>query len=127
MKYKMFGLESKSITSERNFTSALNSMYKILCSVWKTKGTVIDYMNITYIWTRNFPLNLLDESQSSMNLKGLISDKTRLGLLSFIDDPEKEMKQMAVENEGMVDLNTDDADKYDADGNLIEDNNVYKD
>jgi hypothetical protein len=57
-----------------------------------------------------------------MNLKGLISDKTRLGLLSFIDDPEKEMKQMAVENEGMVDLNTD--EKYDENGNpIVGDNN----
>jgi SPP1 family phage portal protein len=119
MKYKMFGLESKSITSERNFTSALNNMYKILCSAWKTKGTVIDYMNITYVWTRNFPLNLLDESQTTMNLKGNISDKTRLGLLSFIDDPEKELKQMAIENEGMVDLNTE---EYDEEGNLIEGN-----
>ena len=106
MKFKMFGLESKCIMSERKFTASLRNMYKVLSSAWQTKGSSIDYMNMTFLWTRNFPLNLLDESQTTMNFKGNISEKTRLSLLSFIDDPEKEAEQMRNEEaaSGFVNL-----------------------
>jgi len=97
MKFKMFGLESKCIISERKFTTALRNMYKILGITWNAKGNPIDTMKMTYTWTRTFPLNLLDESLSTMNLKGQISEDTRLGLLSFIDDVEKEKQLIAQE------------------------------
>ena len=104
MKFKMFGLESKCITSERKFNTGLRNMYKLLTSMWKIKETDITYTDIDFIWTRNFPLNLLDESITSMNFAGMISDKTRLGLLSFIDEPDKEITEMERENEGKIDL-----------------------
>lgn len=107
MKFKMFSLESKCITTERKFTAALRRMYKLLADNWGS----LDYKNINFIWTRNFPLNLLDESQTSMNFKGLISEKTRLSLLSFIDDPEKEMKQMDEENQGMINLEEEETEE----------------
>ena len=118
MKFKMFGLESKSVMSERKFTAALRTQYKILASYWATKGETIDYMDVTFVWTRNFPLNLLDEADTTLKLKGLISEATRLGLLSFIDDPEKEKAAMEQENEGMVDL--DDPPELDENGKPIE-------
>ena len=105
MKFKMFGLESKCIMTERKFTAALRRQFKLLTTVWATKGIEMDYRDINFVWTRNFPLNLLDEAQTTVALKGTISDKTRLGLLSFVDDPEKELAQMEQESEGMVDLN----------------------
>ena len=117
MKFKMFGLESKCITSERKFTAALRTQYKILSSVWKAKGTKVDYLNMTFTWTRNFPLNLLDEADTSSKLKGLVSERTRLGLLSFIDDPEKEIKQMELENPLLPDL---DEPQFDENGMPIE-------
>jgi SPP1 family phage portal protein len=111
MKFKMFGLESKCIMSERKFTASLKTQYKLLSEIWKAKGTDIDYKDITYVWTRNFPLNLLDEAQTSATFKGIISDKTRLGLLSFVDDTEKELKQMEEEQAGTIDLNTPNVDE----------------
>jgi SPP1 family phage portal protein len=106
MKFKMFGLESKCIISERKFTAALRTQFKILASTWKVKGTDIDYLNMTFTWTRNFPLNLADEAATTVQLKGLVSEITRLGLLSFVDDPEAELKQMETENAAItVDLN----------------------
>jgi len=110
MKFKMFGLESKCVISERKFTASLRRMYKILQTVWSTKGNNLDYKAITFTWTRNFPLNLLDESLTTKNLKGMISEKTRLGLLSFIDDPEKEIIEMEKDTEAMGVINLDDMD-----------------
>jgi len=117
MKFKMFGLESKCIISERKFTAALRTQYKILSSVWAAKGSKVDYLNITFAWTRNFPLNLLDEAETSSKLKGLVSEKKRLGLLSFIDDPEAEMKAMEEENADIPNL---DEPQYDENGEPIE-------
>lgn len=106
MKFKMFGLESKCIISERKYTAGLRRMYRILAGIWSTKGSMIDYKAITFVWTRNFPLNLLDESQTTKNLKGTISEKTRLGLLSFIDDVDGEIQEMEKDSKasGFVDL-----------------------
>ncbi len=113
MKFKMIGLESKCIISERKFTAALRTQYKILSSAWAIKGSKLDYLNLTFIWTRNFPLNLKDEADTTAIIKGLVSEKTRLGLLSFIDDPEAEMKQMELENEAIsVNLNEPQLDEF---------------
>jgi len=117
MKFKMFGLESKCVISERKFTAALRTQYKILATAMKAKGANIDYLNMTFTWTRNFPLNLLDEADTTLKLKGLVSERTRLGLLSFIDDPEKEIKQMELEDALLPDL---DEPQFDEFGNVIE-------
>jgi len=119
MKFKMFSLESKCVTSEREFTSSLMRMYKLLSFVWNVKGSNIDYKNIEYTWTRNFPLNLLDEAQTTVAFAGLISDKTRLGLLSFVDDVGKELAQMEKEQGDTIDLDIEELE-VDEFGNPIE-------
>ena len=105
MKFKVFGLESKSIVSERKFQGTSRTMFNLLTAMWKEKGMAdIDPLDITMQFTRNFPLNLGDEAEATMKLKGMISEKTRLSLLSFVEDADKEMKQMELESEGMIDL-----------------------
>lgn len=94
MKYKLFALESKCITAERKFTAALRQQFKLLASAWQKKGIPIDYTDIWFQFKRNFPLNLMDEAQTSATLKGLVSERTRLSLLSFIDDVDWEIEQM---------------------------------
>src|SRR5690606_17518159 len=101
MKFKLFNLESKCITAERKFTAALRQQFKILASAWAKKGVRIDYTDIYFQFKRNFPLNLLDEAQTSALLKGLVSEETRLSLLSFVDAPQWEIDRMAEE---MLDL-----------------------
>lgn len=97
MKFKLFALESKCTTAERKFTAALRQQFKILTSAWAKKGIAVDYKDIWFQFKRNFPLNLLDEAQTSATLKGLVSEQTRLSLLSFIDDPQWEIEQMEKE------------------------------
>ncbi|MDW7673189.1 MAG: phage portal protein [Bacillota bacterium] len=104
LKYKLFNLESKCITAERKMTAALRRQYKLLTEVWKKKGIEIDYTYIYFAFKRNFPLNLLDEAQTTGGFKGLISEKTRLGLLSFVDDVDFELEQMRQEQEENIDL-----------------------
>lgn len=105
MKFKVFGLESKSIVAERKFQRATGGMFNLLTEMWKEKGMAdVNPLDITMQFTRNFPLNLGDEADSTMKFKGMVSDKTRLSLLSFIEDADKELKQMELEQEGSIDL-----------------------
>jgi SPP1 family phage portal protein len=104
MKFKLFGLESKCITAERKFTASLRNQYRILTTAWQKKGIAIDYTNIFFTFKRNFPLNLLDEADTTTKLKGQISERTRLSLLSFVDDVEYEMQLIEQENSEKVNL-----------------------
>ena len=104
LRYKMLGLENKCITAERKFTASLRRQFQVLASAWEKRGVKIDYLDVYFEFSRNFPLNLLDEAQTSATLKGLVSEKTRLGLFSFVDDVEYEMELMEQDMQGRVDL-----------------------
>ena len=106
-KFKMLPFENKCIVTERKFSAALTQMFKVITSAWKKKGINIDYLDIYFEFTRNFPLDLLHEAEATEKLKGQISEKRRLSLLSFIEDPEQELEAMQEEMEGMIDLDNE--------------------
>ena len=109
MKYKMFGLESKCITTENKFRKALRRQYQLLVDIWRAQfAGNLDYLDIYFEFKRNFPLNLEDEAKSTAALKGLVSDRTRLGLLSFVNDVDWEMQQMDAEQGVSLELGDDD-------------------
>lgn len=120
MKFKVFALESKCILAERKMTRALRRQFQLLQSAWNKRGSKFDYTKVWYGFKRNLPLNLLDEAQTSATLKGIVSEDTRLSLLSFVDDVQWEKDRMEEEAASYVDLNNDDDEstkkqrKYDA-------------
>ena len=99
MKYKLMALENKCITMERKFVSSLRYQFKILFSAWaKLHGLKKeDYLKVFYSFKRNLPDNLLEEAQVQQQLKGLVSETTRLGLFSQVDDVQFEMDEMKKE------------------------------
>ncbi|WP_203364725.1 phage portal protein [Bacillus sp. REN10] len=96
MKLKIMSLENKCVMMERKFTSSLRYQFKVLFSAWaKRKGyNKEDYLKVWFQFKRNLPANILDEAQSTAQLKGYVSERTRLGLLSFVDDVEYELEEM---------------------------------
>lgn len=106
LKFKLMALENKSIVMERKVSAALRYQFKVLCSAWAKRLNVQldDYLDIIFQFKRNLPMNILEEAQASLQLKGIVSESTRLSLLSFIDDIEHELMHMEQEREGYVDL-----------------------
>lgn len=51
---------------------------------------------------RNVPLDMLYEAQTTAQLKGLVSEPTRLELLSFVDDVDYEQEMMERESQGFM-------------------------
>ena len=113
LRYKMLALESKCITAERKFAAALRQMFRVLSTAWQKKGITIDPNDIFFEFKRNFPLNLLDEAETTSKLRGQVSEQTRLSLLSFVDNADYELELMEQENAGRVDLDMveDEADE----------------
>jgi SPP1 family phage portal protein len=104
IRYKLMALENKCITMERKMTAALRQQFKVLATAWAKKGIPVDYTNIFFQFKRNLPVNLLDEAQTTAQLRGHVSERTRLSQLSFVDDVEWEMEEMAKDAEGLIDL-----------------------
>lgn len=108
LKFKMLGLESKCIIAERKMISALRQQFKVVASAWEKKDIDIDFSNFVFQFKRNFPLDLESEATATAMLRGHVSEKTRLGLLSFIDDAENEWELMRQEMEEFGRPNLDD-------------------
>lgn len=104
IKYKLTPLENKCITLERKVVASLRQQFKILSTAWSKKGINLDYLNVFFTFKRNLPVNLIDEAEGTGKLKGMVSERTRLSLLSFVDDVEWEMEEMEKDNAGYIDL-----------------------
>lgn len=103
MKYKLMGLENKCITMERKFVTSLRYQFKVLFSSWAKRHGINkeDYLKVFYSFKRNLPANLLEEAKVQKELKGYVSEKTRLGLFSQVDDVEYEIEEMKKEQDEM--------------------------
>ena len=113
MRYKLFALETKSKYFERKHEAALRYMFKVIGSAWNVKAIPFDHTMIDIKYTRNIPVNLLDEAQTATALSGITSKETALSTLSVVPDVEKELELIAKEREEMINLD---------DPNLLMDN-----
>ncbi|HSW63101.1 MAG TPA: phage portal protein [Dissulfurispiraceae bacterium] len=102
MAFKFRPFEYKCIASELKFKKSLRQQFKLLSEIWNAKGAKINYLDVDFVFTRNYPQNLLEEAEIQTKLKGVVSDKTRLALASFIDDPEQELEDLNNDKESMM-------------------------
>lgn len=96
LRFKLMAFENKCITMERKFTKALRYQFKVVFSAWAKKLSISDedYLRVWFGFKRNLPVNISDEATATAALKGLVSERTRLSLLSFVDDVDYEMQEM---------------------------------
>lgn len=108
IRYKLLSLETKSGTLEMKFTKSLRQQFKLLFDAWNLRSNKeeLDYLCMTFQFTRNLPANLSDEADVQSKLQGLISEETRLSMLSVIPDPKAELQKMKEEEVDSIDLDT---------------------
>ncbi|EEM58658.1 phage portal protein [Bacillus thuringiensis serovar israelensis] len=106
IRYKLLALETKSGTLEVKFTKSLRQQFKLLFDAWNLRSNKeeLDYLCMTFQFTRNIPVNLADEAEVQAKLQGLISEETRLSLFSAIHDPKSELQKMKEEEADSIDL-----------------------
>jgi SPP1 family phage portal protein len=90
IKYKLTQLEEKCKVLEVKFDSADTYMWKTLSTFWAIKNITLDPYEVHRQWTRNIPINMLEEARIQTELKGNVSTKTRMSVASFIPDADIE-------------------------------------
>ena len=108
IKYKLIKLEHKCSITEMKVKRADLRMWEILSQAYAKKRMYFDYYKIDRVFTRKIPVNLLEEARIQRELKGLVSNETRLALASFIDNPKTEIKRIEREMKSGVTFMLDD-------------------
>ena len=93
-KWKLLAMENLAVIKERKFSKSVRNMFRMIEEVWIDKLDPIIPASIMWNLTRNLPIELTQEATLLTMLNGVISNKTRLGLASFIDDAESEITLM---------------------------------
>src|SRR5699024_5470911 len=99
LKYKLFGLEQKRATKERHLKRSLRDRYRMINNMREiaSEGS-FDVNQIGIHFTPNLPKNLLEEIEAFTKVGGTLSEETTLSLLSFVENPQEEMKLIEKED-----------------------------
>jgi SPP1 family phage portal protein len=104
IQYRLTGMETRAGKIEAEMKKALQRRVEILCGMAALKLGEEVFRDIEIQFTRNIPadenalINLIN------SLKGTVSDKTLLGLLPFITDPEAELEAVNEQKQQNMDL-----------------------
>lgn len=99
IKYKILELETKCITKERHMTAGLRRRWRLITNILNLKGNNFNYHDLRFEFRRNLPSNIQEESDIAQKLKGIVSDETLFGMMSFIEDPQAEIDRIREERE----------------------------
>ena len=93
LKFKLTGLEAKCGMFQAKMVSAGVYMFKALANSLAKKTIKIEPLQVIMDFSRNFPLDLLSEAQAVGQLisTGVVSKRTAISQLSFVDDPDYEL------------------------------------
>jgi len=100
LKRRMLPMESKCKSTERKINRSIMQEFKGVFNIWKLRNIIINYMDLSIIWTRNLPIDKLEEIQFLTQSKGVISKQSAMGISPLVSNPEKEIAQM--ENEDTI-------------------------
>lgn len=100
IKYKLIGLEQIRSRKEREFKKGLQRRIELIANILKLKNqAVIDFRDINIQFTANIPANILEQAQIVNQLDGVVSQKTLLGLLPFVENPVEEIEELQSERD----------------------------
>lgn len=103
LQFKMFGLEQISQGKENFMRKGLNKRLELITRIINIKGGSYNSKDITMIFNRNMPVNVAETVATMISLRGILSDKTIISNLPFVDDPAYEMEQREIEESLSID------------------------
>lgn len=87
MRYKLLGFEQIVKIKERYFREGLKKRIRLFCNVLSIKGQpAIDPEQVEISFTRNLPVNELENAQIVSMLQGVVPDEILYNLLPFVED-----------------------------------------
>lgn len=103
LKYRLLGFENTASAIEKNMTKAIQRRIELICSILTLKGDDV-WRDVQILFTRNIPTDMSDLMNTISNLRGLVSDKTLVSQIPFVQDIDAEMDSIAEQNEDKMKL-----------------------
>lgn len=104
LEYKILPMKNKSNSKERKFTKSLRALFRAVFST----GQVISqsgkdsWEDLQFQFTRNIPKDIAGSISAAKQAEGMISKRTQLSLLPFINDPDSELEQVNKEKQESI-------------------------
>lgn len=104
LEYKLLPMKNKSNSKERKFTKSLRALFRAVFST----GQVISqsgkdsWEDLQFQFTRNIPKDIASTISAAKQAEGMVSNRTLLSLLPFVDDPDTELEQLNKEKQDSI-------------------------
>lgn len=102
--YKLVGFENIASGIVARFTKAIQRRIELISNILKLKAEEAVWRDININFVRNLPVNTTEIIQVVNTLKGIVSDKTLLAQLPFIDDVESEIEAVEAQKKRNMEL-----------------------
>jgi SPP1 family phage portal protein len=102
--YKLVGFENVASAIVARFTKAIQRRVELICNVLNLKATDAVWRDIHINFVRNLPVNMAEAVQLVSGLHGVVSDKTLLAQLPFINDIDSELEALQEQKEANMQL-----------------------
>lgn len=99
IKYKLINFENRAAAIEKAMTKALQRRIELICSILHLTSGESAWRDIQIIFTRNLPVDYQDITTMINQLRGLVSNKTLIAQLPFIQDIDAEIEAVQKEQE----------------------------
>ena len=97
IKYKLVGMENNAANMVANMKQALQKRLELICAIQSLTLDEMTWRDIKINFSRNLPVNEMEQAQYLNQLRGMISDKTLLSQIPFITDVDAELAQIQSE------------------------------
>jgi SPP1 family phage portal protein len=102
LKYKLFNLEKDVARKESTWRKSIQRMIDLITTYHNIKSMNFNSKDVRVTFVRALPHNEAEVADIISKLIGVVSQKTLLSQLEFIDDPEYEMNQLKTESQNIL-------------------------
>jgi len=102
IEFKLWPLEQTAAQKERKFKKGLQRRIELICNFLRKKGKDYEWRDVAITFSRNMPQNTKELSEMIEKLTGLISERTALSILPFIDNVQQELDFREQERESII-------------------------
>lgn len=98
LRFRLLGFENTAGAIEKNMTKALQRRIELICAILNLKGDSM-WRDVQIQFTRNIPTDINETVNMVNTLRGLVSDKTLLAQIPFIQDVDAELDSLNEQKE----------------------------
>lgn len=98
LRFRLLGFENTAGAIEKNMTKALQKRIELICAILSLTGDDM-WRDIQIKFTRNIPADISETVSMVNSLRGLVSDRTLLAQLPFVQDIDTELDLLAEQRE----------------------------